>query len=139
MAERIQLRRTKGWRKYWLVFVPSAQTHMDCYTTDQSGVHVEGWSEAIPVALPEPVVTARTCGCGIAPDGAPGAEGCDRWCMTPTLVTIDKRVDVDMQTGAIHDGSGESYTADGARRLAAALLAGARYLDATGVTEVRRG
>lgn len=131
------------WRRYgqrpWRLCWPSVADDLDGRLTEAE-VHGAGWSEPVLVVLPDPVVTARVCGCGVPPEGAPYVAGCSAECMTPALIGFDSdRVTVDPQDRAIHDGSGESYTADGARRLAAALLAGARYLDTTELTEVRRG
>lgn len=61
--------------------------------------------------LPEPVVTARACGCGIAPEGAPGAAGCSAECMAPELISFGDRATLCFPELAIVDGSGESYTA----------------------------
>ena len=83
------------------------------------------WAEL--VQLPVPVITARVCGCGCAPDGAPGIEGCSAECMYPEVVTFDDIVHLDVQDGVITDGAGETYSREAAERRGAALIAAARW------------
>ncbi|HEY0636452.1 MAG TPA: hypothetical protein VGD67_02290 [Pseudonocardiaceae bacterium] len=79
------------------------------------------------IALPHPVVTARVCGCGVPPDGAPGGEGCTAECMKPAVVSFGGRVDLDVQDRTIVDGSGEAYTPEVAELHGACLVAAAHW------------
>jgi hypothetical protein len=120
-----------GWEK-WFVYAPSSKR--GCRTWWEADVTGEGWSEAVLVVLPEPEVTSLVCGCGQAPDGAPGyGGGCSPGCMEPEEVSFGGVVDL-----VIGDPEGGIYVTDGlypdeacgpddVREVAAALLAAALY------------
>jgi len=102
---------------------------------DVARVHGEGWSEAVLVALPEPDSVDLVCGCGIPPDGAPTAEGCCRECMEPVVAFFPGGVSVDLQHGALYDGTGRTFEADAAELQAARLLSAAAFWRATSPAE----
>jgi hypothetical protein len=114
-----------GVYQFWTVVAADGAYNGDMPETAMA--QQQGWVEAALVALPEPVVTARVCGCGQAPEGAPGWEGCSAHCMAPEVVTFDHLIDLDLQDGVAHDGVWRSYTREAAEHLGAALIAAARW------------
>lgn len=61
---------------------------------------------SVVVQLPEPEDVTPVCGCATPPDGAPTARGCCRECMEPALVFFSGGISLDLQAGAIYDGTG---------------------------------
>lgn len=90
-----------------------------------------GWQLAPPgsvvVELPTPESVDLVCGCGVPPDGALAGFGCSRECMDPALAFFPGGVTVDLQAGAIYDGTGRTFEAQAAELQAGRLLAAARY------------
>lgn len=79
------------------------------------------------VHLPEPASVELVCGCDTPPNDVSTA-GCCNECMQPALAFFDGSVSVDLQHGALYDGTGRTFEAPAAELQAARLLAAARYL-----------